>query len=74
MVSNILHLNKVDVPSLVTYLNRPPMFEWYVIRCASKRKCRRKDVCVTWVGLRAQNMTSILNSIVNVIEGTYMTI
>jgi hypothetical protein len=23
--------NKVDVPNLVTYLKKPPIFEWYVV-------------------------------------------
>ena len=38
LMSNILHVNMVDVLSLCTYLNWPPKFEWYVIRCASKYK------------------------------------
>ena len=27
---------KVDIPKSVTHLNHTPIFEWYVIKCASK--------------------------------------
>jgi len=33
MKSGSLSSSKVDVPNSVTYLNRPPMFEWYVVGC-----------------------------------------
>ena len=43
-----------------------------MVRCGSKYGYQ-KDTCLKDIGLRAQNMINILGSIVNIIEGTYMT-
>ena len=39
-----LHGTKVDVPHLVTSLNQPPNFEWYVVRRGSENEYQ-KDMC-----------------------------
>ena len=36
---------KVDVPNSVTYLNRTPIFEWYVDKCGSKNGYQ-KNMCL----------------------------
>ena len=64
---------KVDEPNLITYLNWTPIFEWCVVRCGSKNGYQ-KDMCLKEIGLHAQNMIIILDSIVNVIGETFMTI
>ena len=43
--SQIQKSSKVDVLNSVTYLNRTPIFEWYVIRCGSENK-HQKDMCL----------------------------
>jgi hypothetical protein len=53
---------------LVTYHDRTPTFEWYVIRCGSKNT-QQKDLCVKGVGLHVQNMMIVGGSIVNIIGG-----
>ena len=54
-------------PNSVTYLNQTPTFEWWVGRCGSKNR-RPNDICVQKeIGLRAQNLLSILCSIANTI-------
>ena len=40
--------------------------EWYVVRCRSKNE-HRQATCLEEIGLRAQNMPIILESIVNII-------
>jgi hypothetical protein len=52
---------KVDMLNSNTYLNQPPTFAWHVIWCSSKNEYQ-KDICVKEIGLRAQNMTTILSS------------
>ena len=54
---------KVDVPNLVTYLNQTPIFEWYVVWCGSENEYQ-KHMSLKEIGLRAQNMINILNSII----------
>ena len=49
----------------VIYLNQTPIFEWCVIRCGSKNKYQ-KDVCLKESELQAQNLITILGSIVNI--------
>jgi hypothetical protein len=44
------------------------MFEWYVVRCGSKNG-QKKDVCLKKIKLHAQNILTILVSIVNRIGG-----
>ena len=48
------------------------MFERYVPRCGSKNG-RHNDMCLEEVGLRAQNMLTILSSTINLIRETYTT-
>ena len=52
----------------VSYINRTSIFEWYVVRYAS-RNGRHKDVCLNEIGLCAHNMLTILGSIINIIGG-----
>ena len=65
-------LCEVDVPNLVTIPNRTPLFEWYVVRCGFKNGYPN-DMCSKEIGQRAQNMITILGSIVNTIKRTYTT-
>jgi hypothetical protein len=54
----------VDVPNSVTYCNQTPMFECYVVWCGSKNRYQ-KDMNLTEIGQCAQNMITILGSMVN---------
>jgi hypothetical protein len=58
----------VDIPffSFFSYYNTVPMFECYVIWCGSKN-IYQKDMCLKVSGLCAQNMITILDSIINII-------
>jgi hypothetical protein len=47
------------MPNLVGYLNRTPIFEWDVVKCSFENKCK-KDMCFEEVGVRVQNMVTIL--------------
>ena len=56
------------MPNSVTYLDRTPMFEWYVVRC----DLPNKDTKITYkrsihIGLHVLNMINILNSVVHII-------
>ena len=53
----------IDVPNSCTYLHWPPKFEWYVVKCDSKNGYQ-KDTCQEDIGLYAQNVITILNSII----------
>ena len=64
--------HKVNMPKSNTTLIWTPMFEWYVVWCGSKN-WHPKEICLNEIGLRAQNMLTILGSRVNMIGGTYMT-
>ena len=64
---------KVDWPNSATYLNLTPIFEWSVVRCESKNG-HQKDTCLEEIGLRAQSMSTILSSIVNIFKRACMTI
>ena len=50
-----------------------PIFEWYMVMCESKNG-HQKHMCLKQIGPCAQNMPTILGSMVNMIGGTYMTI
>ena len=50
-----------------------PKFEQCVVRCRSKNE-HQKYMCLKEIRLHVQNMSTILGSIINKIEGTYMTI
>ena len=64
---------KVAVPNLVIVLSWTFIFEWYVVKFASKNGYR-KDVCLKEIALCAQNMINNLSLIANIIEGTSMTV
>ena len=64
---------KVCRPHSATFLSEYPIFQWCVVRCGSKDS-HQKEICLTEIGLRAQNVLAILGSIVNIIGETYMTI
>ena len=57
----IEHNNKLDA-----------CIEWNVGRCGCKDR-HQKDMCLKEIELRAQNMLTILGSIVNMIGGTCIT-
>ena len=61
-------LAKLDVPTSVTQLNRTPISEWYVVRCGSNNGYLR-DMCSKDIGLRVQNVMTVLSLIVNIIDG-----
>ena len=44
-----------------------------MVRCGFENRYQ-KDMCLEEIGLHAQNIVVILGSIVNMIEGTYLTI
>ena len=58
-------------PNLVAFLNQTPVFVWSGVdlRTDTKKSCALQEI-----GLDVQNLFTILGSIVNLIEGTYMTI
>ena len=62
------NLDKVDVPISNIATIWTPIFEWYAVRCESKNR-HQKDMCLKRIGLRAQNMFTILGSIVSMIGG-----
>ena len=39
-------LRKADVPHSVAFLNRTPIFEWYVVWCDSKHKYQEDIMCL----------------------------
>ena len=43
------------MPNLVTYLNRTPIIEWYVVRCGSKNGYQKGIIRLKELGLHAQN-------------------
>ena len=59
---------KVDVPNLIAYLNRTPIFVWYVVSVVSRMDTHKKrDTFSKEIGLHAQNMVVVLG----IIEGNY---
>ena len=57
---------KVDVPKSNKTIMWTTVFEWYVARCGSKSKCLKE------IGQCAQNMLTILGSILSMTAKTYM--
>ena len=57
---------KVDVPNSNRTTMWTSIFEWEVVDCRSKNE-QQKDMCLEEIGLCAQNMLTILSSIVNMI-------
>ena len=49
------------------------MLEWFVIWWGFKNGCQN-DMCLKEIGPHAQKMNTFIGSIVNLIEGIYMTI
>ena len=63
---------KLDMPNnLVTYLNQIPI---YVVWCGSNNGYQKGIMCLKEIGIHAQNMITVLGTIVNITGGTYMTI
>ena len=62
-------LYKVSGPNLVAHLNWTPIIEWHVVRCGSKNIHQKDVTCFEQTGLFAQNLLTILCSIVNIIKG-----
>lgn len=56
------------MPNADTYLNQPPIFEWYVVTCGCKNG-HQIDICSEEIGLRAQHLVTVLGSVVNIIGG-----
>ena len=66
-----LKLYKVSRPFMVTFFNRTALWSGCVVRWGSKY-AHQKDMCLE-IGQRAQNLLTILGSIVNIIGGIYVT-
>jgi hypothetical protein len=66
-------LHKVGVPKSNIARIWTPTFEWYEVRCGSRNR-HQKDMCLKEIRLRAQNLLIFLGSVVNMIEGSCMTI
>ena len=52
---------------MVTDLNHTPKSQWCAVRCRSKNG-HKKHMCLKEIELSAQNVLTILNSIVNIVE------
>ena len=64
-------MNNVDVLNLITYRNRTPIFEWYVVRCGSKNNYQKKHVYErNWTARSTYDNHSRFNSQHN-LGGTY---
>ena len=69
MVTLPIHeFNKANMPYSVTSLIGTTMFEWCVVRCGSEN-AYQKHMYSNEIGLCAQNMMTILNSMVHVMCG-----
>ena len=67
--SNLLiTLLKIDVPNFNTRTIWTFIFKWYVVRCGSKNG-HQNDTWLKDIGLCAQNMLSILGSLINLFKG-----
>ena len=71
MATTLDNFANVDVHKSNIGIIWTPIFEWYVIRCGFEIDTTK--TCVSESGLRAQNMLPILDWIVSMIGGTYMT-
>ena len=56
------------MPYSVTCVNRPPILEWYVLRCGLKSGYR-KDMCLKAIVLCGQVFKIILGLVVTIIGG-----
>ena len=52
---------------IIIVLNQIATFVWFVVRCGLKN-AHQNDICLQDIGLCAENMVTILPSIVNIIE------
>lgn len=59
---------KTYVSNLVTCVDRSYVFEWYAIRCDSKKR-HQKDMCSIKIASHALNMITSIGSIVSIIGG-----
>ena len=64
--------HEVDEPKSNIAIIWTLIFEWYVIRCGFKNG-HQKDMCFKELGLCVQNMPTVLNSTVNIVEEAYVT-
>ena len=55
----------VNGPNSIPYLDRTPVVKTYVIKCGFKSKYQ-KDMCSKEIGLHAQKLLIILDSIINI--------
>ena len=60
------------MPNSSTEIIWIPVFKYYVVICGSKNR-HQKDLHAKEIRLHAQNMITILGSMVNMIGGAYMT-
>lgn len=60
---------KITRPNSVISSNWTPILEWWVIRCRTNPR-PNKDMCLKEIGLHAQKLLTILDSIVHIIGGT----
>jgi hypothetical protein len=60
---------KVNDPTLVTYLNRTPIFEWCAVRCGSKNGHQKDIMFLNETGVHAQKLLTILGSTLIIIRG-----
>ena len=56
-------------PDSVTFLHRTPTSEWWLVRCGSKNGHRNAITSLQEIGLRAQNLLTILGSAVKMVVG-----
>jgi hypothetical protein len=65
------HGARVHGHDLVTYCNHVLIFEWYGVRCGSKN-AYKEDTCSKEVGLCAQIMIIIIDSMGNISRGGFV--
>ena len=66
--STCLNQVRIDMPNSVTKINWTPVFEWYVLKCGSKKWIRRLHVFKRdWT--THSNMITILGGVVATIWG-----
>lgn len=58
----------IEVPNMGASLNQTPIFEQYVVLYGSTI-ADHKDIPLEEIALHAQNLITILNSVINIIRG-----
>jgi hypothetical protein len=58
---------------LVNFLNMTPIFEWHMVWCGPKNG-HHTNICVKEIEQHAQNMITVLNTIVNIMRRVNITI